>query len=70
MHYYDGGKKHETDARSYKVKEYEFGLEWQPIKAFELVAQYTFSDRTFEDFSKQDNRQKGQLLRLQAQLNF
>ncbi|MEI6948034.1 porin [Paraflavisolibacter sp. H34] len=70
LQYYDGGKKHETDARSYKVKECEFGVEWQPFRAFELVAQYTISDRTFEDFSKMNNRQKGQLLRLQAQLNF
>ena len=35
-HYYDGGKKHELDARSYTVNEYEFGIEWQPIKNFEF----------------------------------
>lgn len=64
--YYRGGKKHEKDARSYDIKE----LEWQPFKQFELVAMYTFSDRRFEDFNLQDNRQKGSLLRLQAQLNF
>ncbi|MFZ5552291.1 MAG: porin [Bacteroidota bacterium] len=69
-HYYDGGKKHETDARSYKVNEVEFGIEWQPSKYFELVTMYTISARRFEDFAKQDNFQKGQLLRLQAQLNF
>jgi hypothetical protein len=68
--YYDGGKKHEKDARSYIVKELELGIEWQPVKNFELVAMYTFSDRVFEDFSKQNNRQKGNLLRLQAQVNF
>lgn len=70
MQYYSGGKKHELDARSYDVHEYEIGLEWQPIKFFELVAMYTFSQRRFEDFAKQDNTQKGRLLRLQAQLNF
>lgn len=68
--YYDGGKKHELDARSYTVKEIEFGIEWQLNKNFELVAMYTISDRRFEDFILQDNRQKGRLLRLQAQVNF
>ncbi len=68
--YYDGGKKVETDARSYTVHEYELGVEWQPIKNFELVAQYTISNRRFEDFRKQSNSQEGSLLRLQAQLNF
>jgi phosphate-selective porin len=68
--YYDGGKKHELDARSYKVNEYEIGIEWQPYKSFELVAMYTFSYRRFEDYVKQDNFQQGRLLRLQAQINF
>ncbi len=68
--YYDGGKKHEKDARSYTVHEYEVGVEWQPFKNFEFVAMYTMSDRRFEDFSKQNNKQSGNLLRLQAQVNF
>ncbi len=68
--YYDGGKKFEKDARSYIVRDYEFGLEWQPIKAFELVAEWVISDRTFEDSANPNNRQKGNLLRLQAQFNF
>lgn len=68
--YYDGGKKFEKDARSYMVRDYEFGLEWQPFKAFELVAEWVISDRTFEDSAKKDNRQQGNLLRLQAQFNF
>jgi phosphate-selective porin len=68
--YYDGGKKHELDARSYEVREFEVGIEWQPVKQFELVAMYTISSRRFEDFVKQDNLQKGNLLRLQAQINF
>ncbi len=70
MQYYSGGKKHELDARSYDVHEYEIGLEWQPIRFFELVAMYTISQRRFEDFAKQNNTQEGRLLRLQAQLNF
>jgi hypothetical protein len=68
--YYDGGKKHELDARSYTVNEMEYGIEWQPFKNFELVAMYTFSERRFEDKKSKSNTQKGSLLRLQAQLNF
>lgn len=68
--YYDGGKKFEKDARSYVVRDYEFGIEWQPLKAFELTAEWVIADRTFEDSALPDNRQKGNLLRLQAQFNF
>ncbi|WP_348813205.1 porin [Flavobacterium maritimum] len=68
--YYDGGKKFEKDARSYIVRDYELGIEWQPIKAFELVAEWVIADRTFEDSALPDNRQRGNLLRLQAQFNF
>lgn len=68
--YYDGGKKFEMDARSYIVRDYEIGVEWQPIKAFELVAEWVISDRTFEDSALPNNRQQGNLLRLQAQFNF
>ena len=67
---YEGGKKHERDARSYNVKEIETGIEWQPYKTFELVVMYTTSDRRFEDYTLQNNRQKGSLLRIQAQVNF
>jgi hypothetical protein len=68
--YYDGGKKYEKDARSYLVRDFEFGVEWQPIKAFELTAQYVIADRTFEDSALPINRQQGNVLRLQAQFNF
>ncbi len=68
--YYRGGKKHETDARSYKVNEVELGVEWQINKHLEVVAMYTISDRQYEDFKLRDNHQKGNLLRLQAQVNF
>jgi hypothetical protein len=67
---YDGGKKHELDARSYNVEEKEFGIEWQPSKSFELVVMYTMSERRYEDYVKQDNLQKGNLMRIQAQINF
>jgi hypothetical protein len=68
--YYDGGKKYEKDARSYVVRDYEIGIEWQPFKAFELTAEYVIADRTFEDSVLPINRQQGNLLRLQAQFNF
>ena len=69
-HFYDGGKKHELDARSYSVRELEVGVEWQPWKAFEVVAMYTMSERRYEDSVKPQNEQAGNLLRLQFQLNF
>jgi hypothetical protein len=68
--HYDGGKKHELDARSYNVDELEIGVEWQPNATFELVTMYTISKRRFEDFKLQNNLQQGNLLRLQAQINF
>jgi hypothetical protein len=68
--YYNGGKKHELDARSYEVEETEIGLEWQPVPQFEFVAMYTISKRKFEDAALRDNYQEGSLLRLQAQINF
>ncbi|MCL7986970.1 OprO/OprP family phosphate-selective porin [Sphingobacterium sp. lm-10] len=67
---YKGGKKHEQDARSYDVKELELGVEWQPSRYFELVAMYTISSRRYEDQQLPNNLQRGNLLRLQAQLNF
>jgi hypothetical protein len=69
-HVYKGGKKHELDARSHSVEEIEFGIEWQPLKHFELVCMYTMSSRRFEDSSKPNNYQRGNLLRIQAQVNF
>jgi hypothetical protein len=68
--YYDGGKKHELDARSYEVQELEIGAEWQPNKNFELVVMYTMSARRFEDAVNPTNFQRGNLLRIQAQVNF
>ena len=67
---YKGGKKHELDARKYEVKEAEGGIEWQLNKYFELTASYVISNRRFEDSKLKNNHQKGNFLRLQAQLNF
>lgn len=70
LQYYDGGKKHELDARSYTVQEYELGFEYQPVKQFEFVMAYVYSDRRFEDHAQPVNHQKGHLIRMQAQINF
>src|SRR5688572_6795606 len=68
--YYEGGKKGELDARFTDMHELEFGVEWQPIPAFELTTQYTISERNTNDGRNPDNQQKGNLLRLQAQFNY
>lgn len=67
---YRGGKKHELDARSYSVNDLEMGFEWQFFKNLEMVADYTVSNRRYEDAVKLDNHQKGNLLRLQLQMSF
>jgi hypothetical protein len=67
---YKGGKKLELDARSYDIKDLEFGAEWQLSKGFEFTAAYCISNRRFEDFGLQNNLQKGNFLRLQTQVNF
>lgn len=66
---YEGGKKHERDARSYRVTENEIGAEWQANKNFELTVMYTMSARRWEDKTSQ-NMEVGNLLRIQAQVNF
>ncbi len=67
---YDGGKKHELDARAYEVKEIEGGIEWQPMKYFELTATWLYSEKWNSDKAKKDNFQIGNMLRIQAQVNF
>jgi hypothetical protein len=67
---YDGEKKHELDARSYRVREIESGVEWQVNKSLGITASYVISNRRFEDSKLRNNDQQGRLLRLQAQLNF
>jgi hypothetical protein len=52
------------------VRDYELGIEWQPIRAFELVATWVIADRTFEDSALRNNNRQQNLLRLQAQFNF
>jgi hypothetical protein len=68
--YYDGGKRQEQDARSYHVEELELGIEYAPVSALEMTAAFTVSDRRFEDGGAPVNHQKGEFVRLQAQLNY
>lgn len=68
--YYDGGFKTQKNATSHKVNEMEFGFEWQPSKYFELTATYNMNSRRYENVLNQDNLQKGNMLRLQAQISF
>ena len=67
---YNGGKKHELDARKYNVKEMETGVEWQLNKNFEFTVSYVLSQRRFEDSKAKNNFQKGNYMRMQAQVNF
>jgi hypothetical protein len=70
LHQYQGGKKLEQDGRHYEVHELETGVEWLVNSNLELTAMFTDSDRLFEDSRTVGNRQKGQFLRLQAQINY
>lgn len=67
---YQGGKKHERDARRYDVNDVEFGVEWQPSDRFELVSEWYRGDRRFEDKLRPRWEQRGHLLRIQAQFNY
>ena len=68
--YFEGGKKHELDSRSYSVREIETGVEWNPYSSLEIILQYTYSRRRFEDFVKPHNTQFGGLMRIQTQVSF
>jgi len=67
---YDGGKKHEQDARRHSVRDLDIGVEWSPLPALELTLDYGVSQRTTSDSTAENNAQSGSLLRLQAQFNY
>jgi hypothetical protein len=67
MHY-EGGKKHETNAPRYSVRELEAGAEWQFIKNLELTATYVEARRTSGRIPY--DRESGRLVRLQFQINY
>ncbi|GAB4146984.1 MAG: OprO/OprP family phosphate-selective porin [Bacteroidia bacterium] len=68
--YFSGAKKIDTDARAYKVNEYEMGIEYLVFKNIEITAAYCISTRNTSDKAKEFNNQSGNLLRLQIQLNY
>lgn len=66
---YEGGKKHELDARKYAVNEIEMGLEWLPFSNIELTVAYVISHRKYDDF-KTAYDERGNFMRLQLQINY
>ena len=68
--YFQGGFKTDPDARSSVVHEYEPGLEWTLNEGLEFTAAYAISDRLYRDSVAPNNHQRGQFLRLQAQVSF
>ncbi|HVK63537.1 MAG TPA: porin [Polyangium sp.] len=65
---YDGGRKFETNAPHYKIRELEMGVEWQPIPAVEATAAYAIAERTYPE--PPYPQESGRLLRLQIQVNY
>jgi hypothetical protein len=65
---YEGGRKFDTNAPRYSVRELEVGAEWQIIKPLEVTAAYTIAERTHP--KKPHNQESGQYLRLQLQVNY
>jgi hypothetical protein len=65
---YDGGKKFETNAPRYHVREVEGGVEWQIAKALETTLVYAVSERTSPSYPY--DLQQGHLFRAQVQVNY
>ena len=65
---YDGGRKHETNAPVYAIRELEFGAEWQIVKPIELTLSYALSERTSPDYPHP--QEEGHLFRGQLQINY
>lgn len=65
LHRYDGGKKFETNAPRYIVREMNLGIEWQIQKWVELTTELMLTDRKINTES-----QEARLIRLQLQLNY
>lgn len=65
---YEGGRKFETNAPNYRIRELELGAEWQVWKALELTAAFTFAERTKP--KPPYDQASGHFLRLQVQFNY
>ena len=66
---YEGGKKLETGAPTYEIKEVEMGIEWQPETFYEITATYGVGERELVS-STSSSDEKGSRLRLQFQVNY
>jgi hypothetical protein len=66
--YYEGGKKFETNAPRYRVREAELGVEWQILKALEVTGAYLISDRTSSRAPYE--QEQGHVTRIQVQVNY
>jgi Phosphate-selective porin O and P len=66
--WYEGGKKFETNAPKHIVKELEIGVEWQLIKALEIVAAYDMAHRRV--LTEKTYDEKGHVVRAQIQFNY
>jgi Phosphate-selective porin O and P len=65
---YDGGRKHDTNSPSQKIREAEVGFEYQFSKALEFTTNYTFAERTFLNSPYQ--QENGSFIRTQLQWNY
>lgn len=65
---YQGGKKFESNAPGYDVRELEAGAEWQIWKALELTLAYAISDRTSSRYPY--TQEQGHIGRVQLQFNY
>ncbi|MCY1043278.1 porin [Corallococcus sp. bb12-1] len=65
---YKGGKKFETNAPRYDVRELELGVEWQIFKALELTGAYLIADRNSSRYPY--TQQQGHVTRVQLQFNY
>ena len=65
---YKGGKKFETNAPRYDVRELELGVEWQLLKALELTGAYLIADRTSSRYPYV--QEQGHVTRVQLQFNY
>ncbi|HZH16848.1 MAG TPA: porin [Archangium sp.] len=66
--YFEGGKKAETNAPRYRVREVELGVEWQILKALEITGAYLISDRTSSRAPYE--QEQGHVTRIQVQVNY
>ncbi len=71
--YYRGGYRSVSNSPNAEIDEWNFGVEWQIKKEFELVTEYLITDRTnLQAFSsgRSYGQYNGHLLRFQFQINF